>query len=137
MLANTVPYMPEGVHLGVVDPGVREHRRGVVLRDRSGRVYVGPDNGLLVPAANAGGGVAEAYELANREYALPWVSRTFHGRDVFRPPPPHLARAWSWPSSGRPFPRTPSCGSTCRDRRSARAGSPRRSSTWTRSGTSS
>ena len=91
VLANTVPYMPEGVHLAVVDPGVGTDRRAVVLRDRSGRVYVGPDNGLLVPAANACGGVAEAYELTNRDYALPWVSRTFHGRDVFAPATAHIA----------------------------------------------
>ena len=91
VLANTVPYMPEGVHLAVVDPGVGTDRRAVVLRDGSGRVYVGPDNGLLVPAATACGGVAEAYELTNREYALPSVSRTFHGRDVFSPAAAHIA----------------------------------------------
>ena len=91
VLANTVPYMPEGVHLAVVDPGVGTDRRAVVLRDRSGRVYVGPDNGLLVPAANVCGGVDEAYELTNREYALPWVSRTFHGRDVFAPAAAHIS----------------------------------------------
>jgi S-adenosyl-L-methionine hydrolase (adenosine-forming) len=91
VLANTVPYMPEGVHLAVVDPGVGTDRRPVVLRDRAGRSYVGPDNGLLVPAADACGGVAEAYELTNREYALPWVSRTFHGRDLFAPAAAHLA----------------------------------------------
>jgi len=92
VLANTVPYMPAGVHLGVVDPGVGTDRRALVLRDRSGRAYVGPDNGLLVPAAEAGGGVAEAYELTNRDYALPWISRTFHGRDVFAPAAAHIAR---------------------------------------------
>ena len=91
VLANTVPYMPEGVHLAVVDPGVGTKRRPVVLRDASGRAYVGPDNGLLVPAAEACGGVVEAYELSNREYALPWVSRTFHGRDVFSPAAAHIA----------------------------------------------
>lgn len=91
VLANTVPYMPDGVHLAVVDPGVGSDRKAVALRDRSGRAYVGPDNGLLVPAASACGGVAEAYELTNREYALPWVSRTFHGRDVFAPAAAHIS----------------------------------------------
>ena len=52
VLANTLPYMPEGVHLAVVDPGVGGDRRGLALRDRGGRIYVGPDNGLLVPAAD-------------------------------------------------------------------------------------
>jgi S-adenosylmethionine hydrolase len=91
VLANTIPYVPEGVHLAVVDPGVGSDRRALALRDASGRVYVGPDNGLLVPAAEACGGVAEANELTNPEYALPWISRTFHGRDVFAPAAAHLA----------------------------------------------
>ena len=61
VLANTLPYMPEGVHLAVVDPGVgSDRRRAVVVRDASGRFYVGPDNGLLVPAAEKLGGVAQA-----------------------------------------------------------------------------
>lgn len=91
VLANTVPYMPEGVHLAVVDPGVGTDRRALALRDASGRIYVGPDNGLLLPAAERNGGVAEAFELKNPEYALPWISRTFHGRDVFSPAAAHLA----------------------------------------------
>jgi S-adenosyl-L-methionine hydrolase (adenosine-forming) len=91
MLAKTLPYMPEGVHLAVVDPGVGSARRPLALRDASGRLYVGPDNGLLVPAADCFGGVAEAHELANPAYALESVSRTFHGRDLFSPAAAHLA----------------------------------------------
>src|SRR6266540_1899733 len=51
VLANTLPYMPAGVHLAVVDPGVGGGRRAIALRDRDGRLFVGPDNGLLLPAA--------------------------------------------------------------------------------------
>jgi len=91
VLANTVPYMPEGVHLAVVDPGVGTERRGIALRDKAGRLYVGPDNGLLVPAADKLGGVAQAWELTNPAYMLEHVSRTFHGRDVFSPAAAHLA----------------------------------------------
>jgi S-adenosyl-L-methionine hydrolase (adenosine-forming) len=91
MLANTLPYMPVGVHLAVVDPGVGSGRRPLALRDAEGRLYVGPDNGLLIPAADRFGGVAEAHELANPEYALDSVSRTFHGRDLFSPAAAHLA----------------------------------------------
>jgi S-adenosylmethionine hydrolase len=91
MLANTLPYMPAGVHLAVVDPGVGGGRRPLALRDAEGRLYVGPDNGLLLPAADRFGGVVEAYELANPEYALDLVSRTFHGRDLFSPAAAHLA----------------------------------------------
>ena len=91
MLANTLAYMPEGVHLAVVDPGVGGQRRPLALRDESGRVYVGPDNGLLLPAADRFGGVAAAHEIANPAYALDQVSRTFHGRDLFSPAAAHLA----------------------------------------------
>src|SRR5215211_2741794 len=91
VLRNTVPYMPEGIHLAVVDPGVGGPRRPLVIRDRSGRSYVGPDNGLLIPAAEAMGGIADARELANPSYALEPVSRTFHGRDLFAPAAAHLA----------------------------------------------
>jgi len=91
VLASTVPYMPPGVHLAVVDPGVGGGRRGLAVRDAGGRLYVGPDNGLLVPAAEKLGGIAEAWELTNEEYMLQPVSRTFHGRDVFAPAAAHLS----------------------------------------------
>jgi S-adenosyl-L-methionine hydrolase (adenosine-forming) len=90
-LANTLPFMPEGVHLAVVDPGVGGSRRALALRDGQGRVHVGPDNGLLIPAAEKLGGIAEAHELVNPEYALESVSRTFHGRDLFAPAAAHIA----------------------------------------------
>jgi S-adenosyl-L-methionine hydrolase (adenosine-forming) len=90
-LANTLPFMPEGVHLAVVDPGVGGSRRALALRDGSGRIHVGPDNGLLIPAAEKLGGISEAHELANPGYALESVSRTFHGRDLFSPAAAHLA----------------------------------------------
>ncbi len=90
-LANSLPFMPVGVHLAVVDPGVGGSRRALALRDREGRLHVGPDNGLLIPAVEKFGGIAEAHELANPEYALESVSRTFHGRDLFAPAAAHLA----------------------------------------------
>jgi S-adenosylmethionine hydrolase len=92
VLAATLPYMPVGVHLAVVDPGVGGVRRALALRDEEGHLFVGPDNGLLVPAAEAGGGIVAAHELANPDYALQPVSRTFHGRDLFAPAAAHLAR---------------------------------------------
>jgi S-adenosylmethionine hydrolase len=91
VLANTLPYMPIGVHLAVVDPGVGGHRRALVLRDAESRLYVGPDNGLLLPAVERAG-ITEAHELANPAYALESISRTFHGRDLFAPAAAHLAR---------------------------------------------
>jgi len=90
VLANTLPYMPAGVHLAVIDPGVGSARRALALRDREGRFYVGPDNGLLIPAADRAG-IEAAHELANPAYALDSISRTFHGRDLFAPAAAHLA----------------------------------------------
>ncbi len=90
VLSNTIAYMPVGVHLAVVDPGVGGSRRPLALRDREGRFYVGPDNGLLVPAAERAG-IDVAHEIANPVYALESVSRTFHGRDLFAPAAAHLA----------------------------------------------
>ena len=102
VLANTLPYMPAGVHLAVVDPGVGSSRRALALRDGEGRLYVGPDNGLLLPAAERFGGVAEAHELANPEYSLQPVSRTFHGRDLFSPAAAHLAAGVALEELGPP-----------------------------------
>jgi S-adenosylmethionine hydrolase len=91
VLANTLPYMPVGVHMAVVDPGVGGPRKALAVRGRDGRLYVGPDNGLLLVAADRLGGVEEAVELTNAKYMLEPVSRTFHGRDVFAPAAAHLA----------------------------------------------
>ena len=90
VLASTLPYMPVGVHLAVVDPGVGGVRRAVAMSDSGGRLFVGPDNGLLLPAAERAG-IADVRELANPAYALESISRTFHGRDLFAPAAAHLA----------------------------------------------
>jgi S-adenosyl-L-methionine hydrolase (adenosine-forming) len=105
VLANTLAYMPVGVHLAVVDPGVGGSRRPLALRDGDGRLYVGPDNGLLLPAAERFGGVSEAHELANPAYALERVSRTFHGRDLFSPAAAHLSLGLALSELGPPIDR--------------------------------
>ncbi len=91
MLADCVAYMPPAVHLAVVDPGVGTARRGLVLVCGADALLVGPDNGLLWPAAEALGGVEVAFALENPAYRLTPVSRTFHGRDIFAPAAAHLA----------------------------------------------
>ncbi|MFC4145394.1 S-adenosyl-l-methionine hydroxide adenosyltransferase family protein [Micromonospora mangrovi] len=90
VLAQTVPHLPVGVHVAVVDPGVGTTRRGVALATPGG-LLVGPDNGLLPDAAAALGGITAAVELTNPEWLGPAVSRTFHGRDVFAPVAARLA----------------------------------------------
>jgi S-adenosylmethionine hydrolase len=89
VLAQTVPWLPPAVHLAVVDPGVGTQRRGIAVVTARG-ILVGPDNGLLPPAADALGGITAAYELTDPAYHLPVVSATFHGRDVFAPVTGHL-----------------------------------------------
>jgi S-adenosyl-L-methionine hydrolase (adenosine-forming) len=82
---NVLPYMPVGIHVGVVDPGVGTARRPIAVRTRRGDVLVGPDNGLLPAAAAALGGVSDAVELADERFMLQPRSNTFHGRDIFAP----------------------------------------------------
>jgi S-adenosylmethionine hydrolase len=90
VLRNTTPYVPAGVHLAVVDPGVGGKRRAIAVRTGDGRTFVGPDNGLLMLAADELG-VEAAHELTDERYRLPNVSRTFHARDIFSPAAAHIA----------------------------------------------
>lgn len=92
VLEHATRYMPSGtVYLAVIDPGVGTDRRALALRSESGALLVGPDNGLLLPAADALGGVAEAVSLTDDRYHLHPVSSTFHGRDIFSPVAARLA----------------------------------------------
>lgn len=91
VLAAAIDFLPVGVHLAVVDPGVGSERRALCLQSGDGRMFVGPDNGLLVPAAERCGGIGAAFAITSRAHMLPEISRTFHGRDVFAPACAHLA----------------------------------------------
>ena len=92
ILEHATGYMPEDtVYLAVVDPGVGTERRALALSSASGALLVGPDNGLLVPAAESLGGVAGAVSLTNADYHVQPISSTFHGRDIFAPAAAHLA----------------------------------------------
>jgi hypothetical protein len=91
-LERTLRFMPPGVHVGIVDPGVGGERRPVALAANGGRrIFVGPDNGLLVWAVDACGGAEEAVVLDREEYWMTPRSATFDGRDVFVPVAAHLA----------------------------------------------
>ena len=92
ILGTALPFMPSGVHLAVVDPGVGTERRPVALRVARGDMLVGPDNGLMLLGAEALGGITEARALENRALWLELsTSATFHGRDVFAPVAARLA----------------------------------------------
>lgn len=77
--------LPDALHLVVVDPGVGGARRDLCLVTGTGTRLVGPDNGVLVPAALRTGGVAEAYSLAGRPLDDSAILATFHARDVLAP----------------------------------------------------
>jgi S-adenosyl-L-methionine hydrolase (adenosine-forming) len=91
LLRAALPWLPVGVHVAVVDPGVGTTRRPIAIRAARGDILIGPDNGLLLPAAERLGGIAEARLLENRAWMLPATSATFHGRDIFSPVGAHLA----------------------------------------------
>jgi S-adenosylmethionine hydrolase len=91
MLWCALPFMPVGVHVAVVDPGVGTRRRPVAVTVSRGDVLIGPDNGLLMPAADKLGGVVTAHELTSEAHRLHPVSTSFHGRDIFSPAAAHLA----------------------------------------------
>jgi hypothetical protein len=103
ILARALPFSPLGVHLAVVDPEVGAQRRAVALRLADERLLVGPDNGLLWLAVEAGGGVVEAVEIARSPFRLEPVSATFHGRDIFAPVAAHLAAGAPLAEAGDPM----------------------------------
>jgi S-adenosylmethionine hydrolase len=108
VLRSALPFLPAGVHLAVVDPGVsavgRHARRAVALRTvEESHVLVGPDNGLLMPAAERLGGVAEAVDIGESPERLQPVSRTFHGRDIFAPVAAALADGQPLAAVGEPL----------------------------------
>ena len=103
MLARALPFVPAGVHLAVVDPEVGARRRAVALRTATeDRFLVGPDNGLLMPAAERFGGCIEAVEISLSPWRLEPVSATFHGRDVFAPVAARLAAGEPLAEAGEP-----------------------------------
>mgnify|MGYP003856768429 CR=1 FL=1 len=89
MLSSAAPYFPKDtIHVAVVDPGVGTQRRPIVIQTKQG-FFIGPDNGLLILAAEQQG-ILCIRELANPRFMLPKVSFTFHGRDIFAPTAAHL-----------------------------------------------
>lgn len=97
MLARCIQYVPRGIVIGVVDPGVGTQRKAIALEIAGGEgILIGPDNGLLAPAAGMVGGVERAVVLNNISLHLSAPGSTFAGRDIFAPVAAHLC-------SGIPF----------------------------------
>jgi len=89
VLRSAVPFFPIGsVHVAVVDPGVGTNRKNIIIATRK-NVLIGPDNGLLLPAAHLFGNFV-VYEITNKKYMISSVSNTFHGRDIYASVAAHI-----------------------------------------------
>lgn len=85
-LARAIQYVPPGIVIAVVDPGVGSDRRAIAIEVAGGRgVLLGPDNGLLASAAAMAGGAERVFELTNTDLHIEAPGATFAGRDVFAP----------------------------------------------------
>jgi hypothetical protein len=114
VLRGTLAYTPAQVHLAVVDPEVGalgiNARRAIALRSAAGPLLVGPDNGLLMLAAEWLGGAIEAFDIGHSPERLEPVSATFHGRDIFAPVAAALADGAPLPGLGEPLTVEELCG---------------------------
>ena len=100
VLLSSYKYFPPGtVHVAVVDPGVGSERMAIAVRGRN-YYFVGPDNGVLMPAAREDG-LVEIREISNRKLLLEEISCTFHGRDIFAPVAAFLAKGGDFAEVGR------------------------------------
>ena len=84
LLMRAVQYIPQGVLLAVVDPGVGTERKPIAL-DTEWGVMIGPDNGLLNLACATVGGAQRGFLLDNEDWIIPSEGNTFHARDIFSP----------------------------------------------------
>lgn len=102
-LSDAVPFVGEpAIHLAVVDPGVGTGRRAVVL-EAGEHLFVGPDNGLMLDAADAVGGLTAAWTIDSSELLAGVAARTFHGRDLFAPVTGRLAAGAVPADAGSPL----------------------------------
>jgi S-adenosylmethionine hydrolase len=91
LLVDSLAYIAiDAVLVAIVDPSVGADR-DVAIEAKGGRLLVGPDNGLLLPACEALGGVERAVEVTSPEIVLQPVAPSFHARDVLCPAAAHLA----------------------------------------------
>jgi len=83
-LMRAIQYLPQGVALAVVDPGVGTSRAPIAAETPWG-FFVGPDNGLLSPAVAMVGGATRIVAIENPDLVIPSEGATFDGRDRFGP----------------------------------------------------
>ena len=102
-LVESLVHLPVGAHVAVVDPGVGTQRRPIAIRCVRGDILIGPDNGLLLPAAKALGGIAAVVVLDDERWWGPSRSHTFHGRDLFAPVAAHVASGVPFGDLGSPI----------------------------------
>ena len=89
--ARAIQYVPPGIVIAVVDPGVGSNRRAIAIEVAGGQgVLIGPDNGLLASAAAMAGGAERVFELSNTDLHIDAPGTTFAGRDIFAPVAAHL-----------------------------------------------
>lgn len=96
ILMSCAKFFPSGtVHIAVVDPGVGTERKPLAIKAESPvagiQYFIGPDNGLLIPAAKSIGDF-EVYNITNATLFRKNVSGTFHGRDIFAPAGAHISK---------------------------------------------
>jgi len=89
ILYSIIPYYPQAIHIGVIDPGVGTNRRSILVECNTGAL-IGPDNGVLIPAGQRMG-IKNVYQLTNNKYFI-GDSSTFQGRDIFSPVSAHLSQ---------------------------------------------
>lgn len=102
VVESAVDHVGPAVFLAVVDPGVGGDRRAVAL-EAGKSIFVGPDNGLLIGAAERAGRIESAIEVSSGPFVAKTRSHTFHGRDVFAPVAAALARGESLGTAGEPL----------------------------------
>ncbi|MEM0349154.1 MAG: SAM-dependent chlorinase/fluorinase [Candidatus Caldarchaeum sp.] len=78
LAAKTFP--SNTIFVAVIDPGVGGERAALIVKTMSGKIFIGPDNGLLYPAASREK-ITQVMRIKSE--LIPNVSHTFHGRDVF------------------------------------------------------
>jgi len=99
LLSGSARWFPAGtVHLAVVDPGVGS-ARGAIAMIAGAHAFIGPDNGLMTPAALTISSNLEAWSLDHVPPPHGARSATFHGRDLFGPAAALLAAGFRTPES--------------------------------------